>query len=289
MKKIDFFGGLHGNYLELVLNVFIEQVDYDFMSTAQFTETGACHLKDIDSRYHKSIVARHWSYDRIPFDKNDQVIRITIKDDHMLIGVTNSILRAGDQTIDIEYLEHDTLSKLKTGCKYAGDIATIIQEHGIQQDYPRSALRNYFYSKFTIPEHGVDLYNCFDLDIPNNNFKFDFFSFFNINTFYKELNNIAYWLNVNFYPTTDLYKLHCEFLENNQGWHSYLKCQDVLNSIFSGRSLEFSCNILEEAWINCVIAKTTRCYALPLLEDDCYPTNTKTISDALFAWKASDR
>ena len=47
MQKIDFFGGLHGNFLELVVNVAINQTGYD-ISKPQFTEDGACHLKNND-------------------------------------------------------------------------------------------------------------------------------------------------------------------------------------------------------------------------------------------------
>jgi hypothetical protein len=289
MKKIDFFGGLHGNYLELVINVFVEQIEYD-LSEDQFNALGACHIKHNNKHYnqHKGVHAMHWSYNSISFGPDDQVIRITIDQHGMLIGVTNSILRAGDQTVELDDLEKNTLQKLKKSPKLSGQVDSLVADYGIRDSYPRSALRNYFYSMFTDPEHGTDIYNKFDSDTPDV-YNFDFMNFFNPTKFYQELNNIAYWFNLNFYSDSRLGNLHQEFLEKNQGWHSYNKCQNLIQLIFQGKSTEVKCNILEEAWINTVIAKTTRCYDLPLLTSDHYPTDTKKISDELFRWKQQDR
>jgi hypothetical protein len=40
MQKIDFFGGLHGNFLELVVNISINQNGYD-ISKPQYTPYGS--------------------------------------------------------------------------------------------------------------------------------------------------------------------------------------------------------------------------------------------------------
>jgi len=114
MNKIDFFGGLHGNFLELIINTFVFKQKYNLSKTL-FTSTGACHTKNNNRDYMKSrqILANHYSYNNIPFSSDDKVIRIVCESNNMLIAITNSFLRAGDQEFDLNNLEIGTVSKLK--------------------------------------------------------------------------------------------------------------------------------------------------------------------------------
>jgi hypothetical protein len=92
----------------------------------------------------------------------------------------------------------------------------------------------------------------------------------------------------NFYPTPDLAKLHSEFLKCNQGYHSEIKCKEIWQAILQGHSMKIKLNLLEEAWINHQVAMCFRCYDLPLLMQDNYPTDTLDISQAIFEWKSKD-
>lgn len=286
MQKIDFFGGLHGNFLELIVNVFINQNGYD-ISTPQFDLSGACHLKNNDSKYKKIIIAKHFSYFNVlPLD-NDCIVRIVPTQDDMLIGLTNSFLRSGGQSVDIDNLEIDTINKLTKISKGANFAKTITQDFGTHTDYPRHAIRNYFYSMLSDHETGLGMFVNFT---PFNNVhEFPFRAFFESNYFYTELNEIAKFLNLNFYPTVDLGLLHKNFLKANQGYHSELKCKQIWLAILEGRPMEVDLNLIEEAWINHQVAKTFRCYDHPLLSSDQYPTNTLEISHAIFEWKDQDR
>lgn len=289
MQKIDFFGGLHGHFLELVVNTAINQNGYD-LSKPQFTQDGACHLKNFDSSYHKTTVAGHFSFFKMPFDINDQVIQIVPTADDMLIGLTNCFLRAGDDAIDIVSLEKDTINKLTSfsigkGTNFAN---TIKSEHGVAVDYPRSVIRNYFYSMLSDNSLGLDMFTMHD-PFPRQKHIFPFRAFFNIGTFYQELNKIANFLNMDFYPTVELSKLHNEFLQHNQGYFSELKCKQVWQAILHNDSLDIKLNLIEESWINHQVAMCFRCYDLPLLSQDSYPTNTSEISFEIFNWKSKDR
>jgi hypothetical protein len=286
MQKIDFFGGLHGNYLELVVNVSINQNNYD-ISKPLFTPDGACHLKDQDPSYKKLAVARHYSFFKIPFNNGDQVVRIVPEQDDMLIGITNSFLRAGDQKFDIDHLDKNTLDKLSKFKKGINFSNTLVSEHGVRIDYPRSTIRNYFYSMLNDYDNGVGMCTQF-APAPDGLYCFPFRAFFDNGHFYQELNQISNFLGLNFYPTVELGKLHKNFLSVNQGYHSEIKCKQVWEAILLGESQDIQLNLLEEAWINHMVATCFRCYDLPLLIQDQYPTNTLAISQALFNWKSND-
>lgn len=286
MQKIDFFGGLHGNYLELLVNVFINQNGYDITQPI-FTETGACHLKNKDNTYRKQTRAMHYSYFNIPFNTDDQVIKIVPTINDTLIGITNSFLRAGDQIIDLDKLDIDTITKLEQIPKAKYFLTTLLNEHGKQKNYSRQVLRNYFYSMFNIHEHGLRMFINFSPDI-NYYYDFPFRALFDTSSLFYELNNIARFLGGNFYPTDKLMRVHEKFLELNQGYHSEIKCSRLLCDIWAGRSSELNLNLVEEAWINWQIARSLRCYDLPILIKDAYPTNTLEISQTIFDWKARD-
>jgi hypothetical protein len=286
MQKIDFFGGLHGNYLELLINVFIHQNNYD-ITRPIFTKTGACHLKNKDHTYHKIIEGRPYSYFGIPFNKDDRVVKIVPTINDMLIGLTNSLLRAGDQEFDLNNLEIDTIKKLKLLPKANPFLITLENNYGVHKNYPRHLLRNHFYAYFDTVEHGLEMFNTFSSDI-NHYYDFPFRAFFDTNILFYELNNTAKFLEANFYPTDKLMQIHENFLILNQGYQSEIKCTHILADIWAGRSTNIDLNLIEEAWINWQVARSLRCYDLPILSGSVYPKTTLEISQAIFDWKSTD-
>jgi hypothetical protein len=286
MNKIDYFGGLHGNYLELVTNVFIFQNQYDVRQDI-FGQNGACHIKNLDIEYEKFIYAEHWSHWGLPFSPKDLVVRIVPKQTDLLIAVTNLFLRAGDQMIDLENLDQDTRAKLSTLAKAKELLTTLEQQHGQRNAWDRSILRNFFYSMLNDPENGIDMMNKFD-PVAEKVYNFPLRAFFEVDEFYNELNGVARFFNQNFYPTADLYLLHRQFLDRNQGFASEQKCKQVWNDILAGHDQPLSLNILEEAWINWQIARSFRAYELPELCANQYPTSTNMVSKIIFDWKKQD-
>ena len=167
MDKIDYFGGCHGNFLEIMLEIFV----YDnqaMLGKNLFNSNGACHEKNLNKNYQPAIIAKHFSYNQIPFADTDKVIEIHVESDYMLIALTNSLLRAGDEVLDISNLHEDTIQKLLALPKARGLHDTLIAEHGRHKNYPRQVLRNYFYSKFDNPKFGVELFNTFNHNGPKH-------------------------------------------------------------------------------------------------------------------------
>lgn len=285
MQKIDFFGGLHGNYLELAVEVSIHQNRYD-ITKPQFLSNGACHVKKHDASYTSSIKAGHWSFRKEPFADSDIVIQIVPKQTDMLIAVVNSFARLSEN-FDIETLEHNTISKIEKTNRLPKFLDSIIDRYGIQKNYPRSVLRNHFFSMFDDTTVGLDIYTGFDASTPNP-YKFPFRSFFNTIDFFTELNSVAYYLNQNFYPSPQLYVLHQEFIKVNQGYHSELRCQQIINDILCSKSQKIKLNIIEEAWVNYMLVKQFRCYNLDCLNNDQYPNDTLVISNEIYKWKQNN-
>jgi hypothetical protein len=274
IRKIDFFGGLHGNYLELVVNHAIDQNDYDITDN-QFLDTGACHLKSYSKSYVPITRCGHYSSWQQNFNDHDFVVRITAAPEDMLIAVTNSFLRAGNQMLDIDHLEQDTYHKMFCLPKLRSFLRTLTDRYGIRRSYPRHILRHYFYSMFAVPECGLHMYNRW---LPANHFhEFQFSSFFSFEKFYQELQSVANFFNLEFLPSADMIVLHENFLRVNQGWHSHIKCSNIIESIIRQKNIPLDLNIVEESWINWKITQIFNIYDLDCTQKEKFPEETSII------------
>lgn len=282
VQKIDFFGGLHGHFLELAVAISIDRIDF-VPQGSMFNHNGACHLKDYQHGYCPVTVAGHWSYNHVPAAPNDQVIRIVLDQQYLLTAVINSWTRAGDECIDLDRLEIDTLDKLAQVEKTLPIQHMLIRDHGVRQHYPRSVLRNYFLSMFADAEHGIDMFNCFE---PAESFcNFEFGDFFTVDRFYTALNRVARYLNLDFVPPPALGLLHAEFLKNNTGYHQQQSATRVLQQILTEQTAPIQLNIAQEAWLQHKIAEIYRCYDLPELSQDHWTHNTQQIAQSLTRFK----
>ena len=280
VRKIDFFGGLHGHYLELIVNIFVDQNKFD-LNRPFFNTLGACHLKNHYDDYAAITKADHWSWYKIPFDENDRVIQIVPESADMLIAVTNSFLRSGDHRLDIKHLEKNTISKLSAHVKLNNNLNRLVADFGHQIDYNRSDLRNYFYSMFHDAENGIDQYRSFDQSVKHSH-QFPFRAFFDWYFFLSELNNISKFVELEFVFGTKLVDLHTEFLNHNHGYHSELKCKKIIEAVLMNQSMDLDLNLIEEAWINYQFATMFDIYDHSALVSNRYPTNTLELSRILY-------
>lgn len=281
VRKIDFFGGLHGNFLELVVNCWIDKNPYDIERTVQFTaDVGSCHIKNRQLDYKPITTAKHYSWVDLPFDDDDLVIRIVPETHDLLIAVTNSFTRAGDQKLDIDNLEIDTYSKMASLPKLKRFLDLLVERHGLVDQYPRSVLRKYFYAMFDDHPHGLGMFTDWLPAKKTHDFRFS--SFFNVSDFLEELQRVSKFVNLEFHPDSKLINLHRDFLSRNQGYISQIKCSKILDSIVNQTPMDIQLNIIEEAWINYKLTRLFNFYAHPELERDSYPSNTSKISQLIF-------
>jgi hypothetical protein len=164
----------------------------------------------------------------------------------------------------------------------------LIQEHGMQQNYSRSVIRNYFYSKFDSPELGLNKFNNFKHT--GKTLQFPFRAFFDLEQLYFHLNQCAFFLNMNFYPSDKTCQIWKEFIDRNQGFQSQKRCQIAMNHILNNTSMYIGdFNLAEEAWILYKLSTIFRCYNHSLLDVDHLPNDTKIISKIIYEWKYNDR
>jgi hypothetical protein len=286
MDKIDFFGGCHGNFLEVVIDMFVCG-NTRLVGKSLFNENGACHLKNNIKDYEPAISCAHYSHFNIPVDTNDNVIEIHVSNTDMLAALTNSLVRAGDEVIDITHLHINTVKKLIALPKAQEFLDDLIKEHGTHDMYLKQVIRNYFYSKFDNTDYGLSLFNTFTHT--GNKHIFPFSAFFNLEEFYYHLNKCAYFLNLNFYPTEQCAIIWKDFISRNQGYQAQQKCNIIIEQILNGSDMPIdNLTLVEEAWIAHRVSKIFRCYNHPLLIAENFPTNTLDISVALYEWKSKD-
>jgi hypothetical protein len=249
--KIDFHGGTHGHFLEYVSNVYIMQTTPSKTSIFK-PPTYSAHGRDSNYLDDRIIICGHFSTLN-GIKKNDTDIRIiTPTNDNMFfIAVTNLIYKAGDVGFNQQQL-----------C-----IPEEIRKNVV--DY-----RNNWYSKFNQrDEYIANNYKNFPT-ISNSTFEFSFDAFFSFKNFCIELNNLAIFLNQSFFPNQSLYELWAEFIQHNQGWQSFIKCNQIIEGMFSNQPMEIDCTVIEEGWINFNLSTMCKMYQGPMFDDIVYPNNT---------------
>lgn len=248
--KIDFYGSTHGHFLEYVSNVYIMQTTPSKTSIFK-PPTYSAHGQD--NYYLNDRVIKCGHFSRInEIENNDIVIRILIPSTNNMffIAITNLMYKAGDVGIDQQQLA--TPKNIR--------------------DNPVN-YRNNWYSKFNQPSEYASHYNDFPT-ISNSVFKFPFEAFFSFNDFCIALSNLASFLNQTFFPDRSLYELWAEFIQYNQGWQSFNKCNRIIDSMFSNQPMEIDCTMIEEGWINFNLSIMCKMYQGPMFDNVVYPNNT---------------
>ena len=270
MYKIDFFPGTHGHFLELIINTFIAQRPFDF-NRPLFDDIGACHLHLAfgDPRYQPVVFCKHYSLYGIEFDPADQVIEIHVNPDNLLIALTNYLIRASDQPMDLYKLNERTVEKLSTTDKGQSFLKELVHQFGNSPEYSKSNLRNHFYTIFKNSNYASTTFNQFNH--VKQKLIFPFESLFSLDKLYSSLDRCASFLNFTFLPDQRLDSVWQDFLSCNQGYQSQLLCDQVIHAVSTNHSMDLQkLSIIEEAWIAYKLDQPA------LLEQ--FPTNTKTIN-----------
>lgn len=262
--KIDFHGGTHGNFLEYIVNTQIFKTPES--ETSIFTPNrGSSHEADDTYQQHREVTCGHFSdnaqgkeddpkYVGFQYGNDDKIIRIVIDqqtDKQFFIALTNLLHRTSGATFD----------------QHMNQIPESVRND-------RKLLRNNLYSKINERQRYCNLFPMFNrVWLPTFDFNFD--AFFSYTSFCKELYKLSKWLDKEFVPSNRLYALWSEFIEKNQGYASYIKCDKVMQDILSNTDSKIDCTVLEEAWLNYLLSKFgVYSNVLDQLE---YPTNAQEI------------
>ena len=285
-KKIDYSGGSHGNFLELAVNGWIEQVPFDRNRPFFYSSNGACHTKHEFEDYQPVVKALHWSGYRIPLHHEDKVIQIIIPPQYALIILLNTWVRSGDDANsnrlgELASLDIDTTAKLSSAKKYQYLLYQLQIVNGPSDSYTRREIRDAFFTVFSNDDY-VNSMNIFD-PTPASVYKINMHTMYNIEDFYTELNNIAEFLGKTFLPDQDLIRIYHEFLKYNIGLKSYHRCKTIVEAILANQQVEIDLNVIEEAWINHRLSSIFNMgsYVIPELAADQFPVDSLVIAQAL--------
>jgi len=247
--KIDFHGSTHGHFLEYVSNVYIMQTTPSKASIFK-PPTYSTHNRDHHYLKDRVITCGHFSAAN-NIKKDDIVIRILMPfDDNMFfIAVTNLMYKAGDVGFEKQQLS----------------IPEDVRNNPI-------AYRNNWYSKFNQRNEYARYYGEFST-ISNSVFEFPFEAFFSYKDFCIALSSLADFLNQSFFPDQSLYTLWTEFMQYNQGWQSFNKCNCIIEGMFSGHDMAIDCTAVEQGWINFNLSKMCKIYQGQMFDNE-YPSNT---------------
>jgi hypothetical protein len=252
---IDFWGGSHGHFLEYVINCWI----FDAPRVKNlFTHTGACHGAKAQKLYRdKAIVdCGHFSQHDIKVQHApDKIVKIVIDD---FVGSCcyqiNIVCRAGDIP-----------KKNKEAHSLPADVVS-----------DPVLLRMDYYSKFTDSECGYKLpgqwkfKNILALEI-NMSLLYDFVSFL------STLKHIAEFLDHTFRPDQELFTVWEKFIELNQGWQSWVKCNSLVKAILANQDCEVDLTFEQQALLNVLLSRTIGIFDGELFSAVHYPNNTKII------------
>ena len=262
---IDFAPGLHGHFLEYVINRYIFGVTCDIDSI--FQSSGAVHAINVNTDYQQNKIANRGHYSSFDVQMpNDTSYVVFIKHNPKLdfILLTNIYHRCHTDTVNILDFNVKEIEKLHL-TMMATDAHT-----------PKELRENWFTK---LQERHFDMTEKYPTTtVPV--FDFNFSSFFSLPEFLLELQRVAKFLNVTFKFDQSLSLLWQDFIDRNQGYYLYSQGQEILNAIYNKQTKSIPDNWMLHAYLNYEIAKTFDLYDGALYNDK-YPSNTLEAHDII--------
>jgi hypothetical protein len=287
---IDFQGGTHGNFLEFLLNKFY----YNAHTWRDpFTEFGTSHNKPYNNREVK-FSAFHYTNppptkfrDPTIINRNNNVILITFTVDDLLLLMSVSLLRSGDQNIENNYLEIDTYNKLNNEF-YHSLLENITKSYLITDCTPnnpnisRHILREFFKFGFKNPEiNGFmeKMVNSKRQLIDKNIYEFPFSDFYNIERLKYQLTNIGKYFKIEL--TVDeltLNQLHGIFLDKNPYVNLKSQCDSLIKAVVDKEITDIpKLNLFQESYINAQL-ETLYEIEMPFLQQQYFKTTKEILN-----------
>jgi hypothetical protein len=137
-------------------------------------------------------------------------------------------------------------------------------------------LRGDYFSKLSGGDHAWPLpsrwkfQNVENLEI-NMSSLYDFFKFL------QTIKHIADFFNHKFSPDSELFDLWQEFMKRNQGWQSWITCNEVLQDSIANCDRDIEPEVHQQALLNVLLSRTLGIFDGDLFDNPNYPINTKNI------------
>jgi hypothetical protein len=251
---IDFVAGTHGNYLEFVLNKLI--YGDQLLQATPFNDLGASHSKHTENyQQHRFFRCDHWHRYSAAMPAKD-VVSIQFGADDLLPLMTVSLLRAADQNIHDNDLQHNTYHKLNNEF-YQVILEQLANTYGCRLDAEnpnceRYILREFF--KFGFRDPAINGYivqrnrMCYNTDY--RVYYLPYSSFYNMADFCTELDNIQSFFNL-VYQDVDIAPLHREFLTRQFQVNYKQQCDVIVDHVQNNRAVAIpQLSLFQESYIN---------------------------------------
>jgi hypothetical protein len=263
---IDYAPGLHGHFLEYIINRYIFEIGCEVDTI--FQSSGAVHAINADPHYRANRIAqcRHYSSFKTAMAKDTSHV-VFVKHNPKLdfILLTNIYYRCHPDFLNVSDFNFKEVFEA-----YNKMMAMDIQT-------PRE-LRENWYTK--LQERHFDMTKDYpDTAVPI--FDFDFTCFFSLPKFLQELKNVALFLNSTFKFDQSLSQLWHDFIARNQGYQLYIAGQEILTAIYSRESKPIPNDWKLQAYLNSEITKVFELYDGILFDNDNYPAETSQVYDVI--------
>lgn len=251
---IDFVAGSHGHFLEVVLNTYF---DIAKLQQQQFTSLGTSHCLTGDYVKNRIFQANHWNQlKKSKLDTFSQVVSIRYTQEDLLLLSSVSLLRAGDQNIDNDRLEVDTVTKLNNAF-YKDTLELIYQSYPFldrnDPDIPRYVLREFYKFGFKNPEiNGYWLEQKKLSYSPKTKvFYFYFSDFYDIELLVARIKELELFLDKKFNFSTDFFQQHQKFVSFIPYVNHKTVCDEIIANIQNNQEVDIpKLTLFQESYIN---------------------------------------
>jgi hypothetical protein len=261
MIALDFAPGLHGHFLEYVINHYVFRgIKLDNI----FQSSGAVDRINVHTEYQnsKAVHCGHYSSFEYPWAaETEQVIFIRHDRELDFVLLTNIYHRC--HPVAASQFDFDA-EKIK---QYHRDFMLSDSVNDWQ-------LKNNWFAKLS--ERHFDHANCCpQTDLPT--FEFDFACFFDFVKFIRELQRVSDFANVTFVYDSSLYDLWEEFLSRNQGHKLYTEANNIVAHAVADRSCTIPDDWKLHAYLNHVMSQSFRLCDGVLHSDQPYPADAREL------------
>lgn len=251
---IDFVAGSHGHFLEVVLNTYFDIAN---LEQQQFTSLGTSHCLSSDYVKNRIFHANHWNQlKKSELDTFSHIISIKYTQEDLLLLSSVSLLRAGDQNIDNDALEIDTVAKLNNAF-YKDTLELIYQSYPFldrnDPDIPRYVLREFYKFGFKNPE--INGYWLEQKKLSYSPlakvFYFYFSDFYDIELLVARIKALELFVDKKFNFSTEFFQQHQKFVSFIPYVNHKTMCDEVIANIQTNQDASIpKLTLFQESYIN---------------------------------------
>jgi hypothetical protein len=262
IAAVDFAPGLHGHFLELIINKYIFGIPFN--GKGIFQSSGAVHAINIDAEYQETKLAERGHYSAFGYSYPTDIQKIVfIKHSPAfdIVLLTNIFYRCHPKAINASDFNVNEILAMHE--------SVMALDGNTDVDFRRNWCTKLMDRHFAVTERR-----------PNTNLPvldFDFASFFDFSNFCSELKRTSKFLNATFLFDESLTHLWQEFIQRNQGWQLYLQGQNLLTKTLGGDHAPIPNDWKLHAYINYCLGKIFELYDGELHNSTSYPTTTNQL------------